>query len=521
MNKIFLIAHREFLENVKTKGFWIGILSFPVILTLAFVVPTLLEKTKSARKYAVIDESGWLLEAVERQTTAADLGHIFQLVAEKYGEQGEDFEQLPAVLRDLAPTLADIEDQQIPVFAQLLAREPGSAIDRELPSRAVNAIQRHRRSVLAWWAGITPKDAKKLSSTVFKSRYELIEVGDGEQQDRDTLNRMIRDGQLFAYFVIGADPVSGNDSSRYVSNNLTDQDLKRWFGAQAGNQVRTRRLAQERINPDVARWIQEPLVFESQKVGEEGVEEVEARDQLRQWAPVAFVYLLWVSIFTVTQMLLTNTVEEKSNRIIEVLLSSVSPIQLMAGKIAGIAATGLTMVGSWILAFFLGTKLLPLLLSEIPDIDLSVLASDPIYIGSFLVYFLLGYLLYAAIIVGIGSVCNTIKEAQNLMTPIMVFLIVPLIAMVPIGKDPNGTLAQVLSFVPPFTPFVMMNRAAGPPTTLEYVLTTVLLLASVGAALWAGAKVFRIGILLTGKPPKIKEMVKWIKAPVGLVPVRE
>jgi ABC-type Na+ efflux pump permease subunit len=319
--------------------------------------------------------------------------------------------------------------------------------------------------------------------------------------------------------VIGQDPVSGSEGSRYVSNNLTDDDLKNWFGGVASEVLRARRLAREAIDPTVAQWIEEPLRFEERKVTGTGEEAgVEGRDELRQWAPVVFVYLLWISIISITQMLLTNTVEEKSNRTIEVLLSSVSPLQLMSGKILGIAATGLTVVGSWILFFMVGTRYVPRLLDAPPTLDLSALATDPLLIGSFVAYFLLGFLLYAAILVGIGSVVNTLKEAQNLMTPIMFLLIAPLLAMVPIGRDPNGTLAKVLSYVPPFTPFVMMNRAAGPPNTWEYLVTSVLLIVSIGVALWAAAKVFRIGILLTGKPPRPSEIIRWIRAPVGVVP---
>ncbi len=272
----------------------------------------------------------------------------------------------------------------------------------------------------------------------------------------------------------------------------------------------------------MARWIQEPIGFEARKVSETGEEqEVEERDLLRQWAPVVFVYLLWISVFTTSQMLLTNTVEEKSNRIIEVLLSSVSPIQLLAGKIGGIAATGLTIVSSWMLMFFFGTKYLPALLDAPASLDLTAMATDPFYVGSFIAYFLLGYLFYSAILVALGSVCNTLKEAQNLMGPVTLFLILPLLAMVPIGQDPNGALAQALSYFPPFTPFVMMNRAAGPPSTFEYVATTILLVAAIWAVLWMGAKIFRIGILLTGKPPKLREILRWLRAPVGTVAVRK
>jgi ABC-type Na+ efflux pump permease subunit len=196
-------------------------------------------------------------------------------------------------------------------------------------------------------------------------------------------------------------------------------------------------------------------------------------------------------------------------------------VELLAGKIAGIAATGLTMVLFWLTSFFLGTKYLPGMLGASSELGLSAIASDPLLVGSFLAYFLLGYLLFAAILVGLGSLCNTVSDAQNMMPALLLLLIVPLLSMVPIGRDPNGTLAKVLSYIPPFTPFVMMNRAAGPPSAMEYLLTTLLLVASILAALWAGAKVFRIGVLLTGKPPKLREILRWIRAPVGMVPVRK
>jgi ABC-2 type transport system permease protein len=99
-------------------------------------------------------------------------------------------------------------------------------------------------------------------------------------------------------------------------------------------------------------------------------------------------------------------------------------------------------------------------------------------------------------------------------------LIVPLIAMVPVVQDPNGTLARILTYIPPFTAFLMMNRAGGPPPAWEYVATSILLVVSIAVAFWAAAKVFRIGILMTGKPPKIREILGWLRAPVGTVHVK-
>ncbi len=420
-SKAMLVAQREWLENVRTKGFWIGILIFPLILAAVTIVPRFLESP--TRQFAVVDRSGWALDALR------------------------------------------------PMLAQ-------------------------------------------------SDRFELLT---DVPTDEAALNRLVADETLFAYFVIGADPLAGPSGARYVSRNLTDSDLQRWFEALVSRAVRGGRLDREGIDPAVAEWIQQPSTFEAWRVTDDGeLVQVENRDRLRQFGPIAFVYLLWISIFTIAQMLLTNTIEEKSNRLMEVLLSSVSPVQLMAGKIAGIAATGLTVVGSWIIAFILIIRFAPRWLGPATEgLDLTPLLNDPVYLVSFLVYFVLGYLFYAALLVGIGAVCNTLKEAQNLMTPIMVFLMVPLITMVPIGRDPNGTMARVLSFVPPFTPFVMMNRAAGPPSLLEYLLSGMLLLAAIGAALWVGAKIFRVGVLMTGKPPSVRDILRWVRAPVSATPATE
>ena len=145
-------------------------------------------------------------------------------------------------------------------------------------------------------------------------------------------------------------------------------------------------------------------------------------------------------------------------------------------------------------------------------------AADPLYLVSFLVYFVMGYLFYATLHAGIGAVCNSIKETQHLMMPVIVPMLIPLLAMFSIVQDPNGILARILSFIPPFTPFIMMNRAAGPPEVWEYAATSLLMVATIILTLRGTAKVFRIGILMTGKPPKLMEMVKWFALREGTAP---
>lgn len=558
-SKSYLVAQRELFENLRTKTFWIGIFVFPVILILAIVVPSLLEQNRSTRTYAVVDHSGWLLGAIEERATLPDFAKVFRLALDHYRQAPEAFAELPVELRQMTEQLATVaeqfqgksegaeasgdeasgddaaspdgdsnafEDRMIDGFASAVSgfqELQGTPMGDLMPAEALAEFERLQDAVRLWWNDLPDDEAEALGSVATRL-YERVEIdtrGLSNDELIEDLNQRVADKELFAYFVIGEDPVEGSDGSRYVSGNLTDDDLRRWFSGLASSVVREKRLARHDIDAEVVRFVQEPIRFELKRVGARGAEEeVQTQDLVRQWAPVVFVYLLWIAIFSISQMLLTNTVEEKSNRIMEVLLSSVSPVQLMAGKIVGIALTGLTMVGSWVFFFYMAVRFVPSWLGLELDFDLGIIAADPIYVVSFVVYFLLGYLFFATLFVGIGSLCNSLKEAQNLQTPVTILLMVPLFSMVPVAKDPNGTLAQVLSYIPPFTPFVMMNRAAGPPSPFEYVATTVLLLLAIAAALWGTTKVFRIGILMTGKPPKLSEILKWMRAPVGAVPER-
>jgi len=504
-----MVARREYMDNVRTKGFWIGILAFPLILVLGVAVPILLERTKEARTYAVLDHSGFLLQEVEERIIAADLREVLAVTARRYRQGGRAFERLPQTLRQATLVHVALEEEQRERLVEMLAaRKPPAQPD--LPEEAATALPELHADLRRWWQTVSAQELDELGVELSRRQYVRVEVPEGEDP-QTTLSRMVERGELFAYFVVSEDPVSRGEGCRYVSKNLTDRDLLRWFRGMAVEAVRERRIARKGIDPEVARWIQESLRFETRKLGKTGAEEkVESRDTARQWAPLAFVYLLWIAVFVNAQALLTNTIEEKSSRIIEVLLSSVSSFELMAGKVAGTAASGLTVVGSWALFFLVAIVVVPGMIGVPGMIFLARIAADPFFMISFLVYFLTGFLLYATILVGIGSVCNSLKESQNLMLPIMVPILIPLFAMMPIGQDPNGMLARVLSFIPLFTPFVMMNRAAGPPPLWEYLATAVLMVGTIFLAVKGAARIFRIGILMTGKPPRVREILRWL-----------
>ncbi|HGY90033.1 MAG TPA: ABC transporter permease [Planctomycetes bacterium] len=514
MKKIRLVALREFFENMRTKTFWIGILFFPVVLILSIVIPKLLQDHKDARLYAVLDRSGWLLEAVEERAAFPDMEKLLRVIRDRLRD-GSAMKGLPPGLEGQAEAIRDMSDEEISRAASTLtmlhASPEGQKILDDLPEEVAEMVKKSGEQLRRWYSGLSAKEARKFSRSLSRSLYERVDIAPGDETDPEApFREALNEGRIFAYIVVGKDPIETSQGNKYVSNNLTDDALRNWFARFASEVVREKRIEREGIDEEVIRRIQTPVVFKAVQLTETGEEtKVESVDKAMQFIPIAFVYLLWIAIFMISQMLLTNTIEEKSNRTIEVLLSSVSPTELMAGKIVGIALTGLTVVLCWVMFFVLTIKAAPAMNLE-PPFDLTPLITYPKYLVSFVVYFLLGYLLYASLLVGIGSVCNSLKEAQNLMMPVSVMLMIPLFTMFPIVQDPNGALARVMTFIPLTTPFAMMNRAAADIPTWEYLVSGVLLLATIALFVWAAGKIFRVGILMTGKPPKLKEIIRWV-----------
>jgi ABC-type Na+ efflux pump permease subunit len=223
---------------------------------------------------------------------------------------------------------------------------------------------------------------------------------------------------------------------------------------------------------------------------------------LNRVIPMALMALLLMSVLMSGQYLLTTTVEEKTNRVVEVLLSAVSPMELMVGKILGQFAVGLL-----VLALYLGLGLIALLSFA----SLGLL--DPVLILFLAVFYLFAYFSVGAFMAAIGSAVNEMREAQGLMTPVMVIIMIPWFLWMPISRDPNSMLAVVLTFVPPVSNFVIMLRLASstPPPLWQTLLAIAAGAAGVYASLWFAARVFRIGLLMYGKPPNLATLIRWAR----------
>jgi len=219
--------------------------------------------------------------------------------------------------------------------------------------------------------------------------------------------------------------------------------------------------------------------------------------------PVVFMGLLIMGVMFAGQGMLTTTVEEKSNRVMEVLLSAVSPMQLMGGKL--LAHMGVSLLAMSLYLVFGLVALASFSLFGLLDFKL---------IPYLLIFYLIAFFTIGSLMMAVGSAVNDMREAQQLMMPLMMTMIVPWMLWWPIVQNPNSTLAVVVSLVPPVSSFGMLLRVASssPPPLWQVGLSIGLGIAGVFGAVWFAAKVFRVGILMFGKAPNVKTLIAWVRA---------
>ncbi len=242
---------------------------------------------------------------------------------------------------------------------------------------------------------------------------------------------------------------------------------------------------------------------------------------IKMFSGLIFVMLVYMMVVGYGAVMMRSVIEEKTSRIMEVLVSSVTPFQLMLGKVLGLGAAAFTQVAIWIL---IG---LVIFLASGPgsfaiDPSISQIAFNPVIVIFFVLFFIVGYIMYSTLFALVGSLVNSDKEAQNFVFPITISLILPVMLVSAVAQDPYVAWAQVLSYIPFFSPTMMLMRIVFvAPSATDYslfsgivaegtiafiiaVITTLLLI-------WLVARVFRVGILMYGKRPTLSEIIKWCR----------
>ncbi len=332
------------------------------------------------------------------------------------------------------------------------------------------------------------------------ANYRLVNITD-DDRSREHL-KMLATGKILGneiegYFLI---PSSVMDSGKieYRSENVGNIRDQERFSKILEDIIVEKRLEGKGYDAKVIRGLMTDVDVKTIKVSSKG-EEKESGFLETFISGYIFIMMLFTLIMTTGQMLIRSLVEEKSNRIVEVLMSSCTSRELLTGKIGGLSLLGLTTIAFWLL-ILVGVNFT----MKTPFVSFD-------HIALLLLFFVLGYLLYVAIFVAAGAPCSTEQEAQQMTAYTTLLVMSPIALAVPAMQNPDSTMVKILSQIPLLTPTMMALRLSiQAPDAWEIVLSLVTLIASIFGMMWVASKIFRIGILITGKRPNLKEMYRWL-----------
>lgn len=294
--------------------------------------------------------------------------------------------------------------------------------------------------------------------------------------------------------------------------------------------IRQVRLQRANVSQDIQNIYESTIGLNTRKLTKEG-EETEDNTGFLTGIGVAMGVIIFSGLFGYGGLLTRSVIEEKTNRIIEVIASSVKPIELLLGKMAGIGALALTQIGFWLLTFFgLSAAAAPiagmLMQSNMEELNemagpteapqelsfLELPQIDPMIYVYFFVFFILGYMIYSALFAAIGSAVDSETDTQQFMMPIFLPIMIAYFIMFQAMENPDGSLAVIGSLIPFFSPIVMITRIAITDVPFWQIGSSIVfMLVTFMGTMWLSAKIYSVGILSYGKSASFKELWKWIK----------
>jgi len=443
MKRILLIARREYAAYARTVGFWLSLLAFPIFGVLGGAIPALMMSSEPVRQVVVVEEGPRAAGLAAAVHTALRLDQ--ERREERHREAAAEAEKKggkvgASAAGDALRRLGGLRLQIAPTPADLAAAAPGEA----------------REAIARRYLGDDVPEADQLDSVVLLNRI------DGKPTARVWTRRATDD-----------------TVEDFVRDALRGAHRREAFGTAGIDAAVVEEV--ERFRPAVT-----ALSPRSASGGE-----VSFRDQLPGIIGLASGFLLWSLIITGASILLNSVMEEKSNKILEVLLSSASASEILTGKVLGVAMLTTTVMLVW------GGIGAAGLIAAAPDTAAMVgeVLLEGGMIGYFIAYAVGGYLMYAVLFAAIGAFCETPRDAQTLMGPIMMILVVPLLVMQMALRTPDAPVVQILSWVPFFTPFLMSARAPSEPPMIEVIGTMAGMFAFALLMVWIAGRAFRAGAL--------------------------
>ncbi len=344
-------------------------------------------------------------------------------------------------------------------------------------------------------------------------QYVNAQGQDVETAAKAPLDRLTQgkgDDKLDGVFLVPSDAMT-NEKARmkYYSRSATDFITQSRLASSVNHAVQRHRLTTRGVDPAELEKIMADLDVEAVQLSKTG--EQKKGGAANFFGGFVLTALLFIPSFVYGLEIMRGIIQEKTDRVVEVLVSSVSPSQLLIGKILGVAAVGLTQISVWIGMGALAASVAAGSLVMAGEGDLLALVRPSTFIY-FAIFFLLAYLTYVCVYAIGGAVCNNEREAQQLIMPITMIMMLPWFLMAGIITNPESTLSVSFSLMPVFGPMTMYVRTLVADPPMWHVLVSILVsIATIAVFFWITAKIFRIGILSYGKRPTIPELWRWVK----------
>lgn len=462
MSAIFLVARRDYFAYIGAWGFWLSLITAPLIIAALMFAPLLLARAEPPRLLAIVAEQ------------PADAAHVTEAFVRLARNDARN--EIRAYIAATAPAL---EPEISAAFDAAETREAGISAAREI-------IARRAPRALAAFPQPSP-------------RYVIAPAPTQDVQTLRTYldgSRTLPDGRaLFGALNIRRD--NGAPVIEYWSTNLSHDEPSAIAQRSMRLAMQREALTAQGLAPSEADRLEgfNPRIVQFDPRPSTGSAEVTARQRAPAFAALALTFILWSVVFSVANMLLSGVIEERSNKILDTILTSVTPMELLMGKLLGVAAVSATLFLFW---GALGGALLTTAATQLGDSVFGQVAAaflEPRLLVAFLVGFVAGYLMYGAIFLALGSLCESIQEAQTLLGPVALVLAIPMMLVMPALDNPNAPIIQSASWVPLFTPFLMLMRAPAGLSWVEIAGQGALMVVAVIVVLWLASRVFKAGVV--------------------------
>jgi ABC-2 type transport system permease protein len=458
MRNIYLIFRRDFLGYVKAWGFWLSLAAVPLFLIIGAGFGYFAAASSPVRYYTVIEPTRAIADAIDAEFSRAEVRAA---------------EDAAAVAAQMNVPLGE---------AEIAGAAPRKFILVDAPARTIEDLRPYLLG-------------------------ERKVGGPGGEKP------------LFAAFILSED----GSALEYWSSDVNVSALR--YSAETAMRDLSRReaLIEAGLSADFLKTVDEKSLpvrefrVRGEAAPEEGGSEVTMADRAPAIVAAALSYFLWLMVFSIVQYLLMGTIEERSNKIFDTLLTSVKLSELLAGKLLAVFAVTSTMMLSWTMFSVAGSVYAATQIPGLMDTVQPFIAAltDPGLIIPALISFVLGYVLYGAIFMALGSLCDTIQEAQTLLSPMMILLMLPMFAIFIAFNDPGSPVVAYASWVPLFTPFLLILRIPSDPPLWEILTQMGIMALTMVIIVWLSTKVYRAGAV---HGAGIGELGSMIKNAMGIKP---